>query len=78
MHDTFFARVSSTLAINGREEKVLGVSGICSKLLQICSDYSSLPDIREITIEEIDFFYKPLLPSLIESQIEIKKLKKGK
>lgn len=76
MHDTFFARVSSILAVDGREEKVLGIGGLCSMLLQICSDYSSLPNVRDITIEEIRFFYNPLRASLIESQIEMKKLKR--
>lgn len=47
-------------------------------LLQICSDYSGLPDARTLTIEEIKFFYNPLRASLIESQNEIKKLKRSK
>ena len=45
-------------------------------LLQICSDYSSLPNIENITIEQIKFFYNPLISSLIETQKEISKLKK--
>lgn len=76
MHDTFYARVSSILAVDGQEKKVLGIGGICSMLLQICSDYSSLPNIRDITIEEIRFFYSPLRKSLIESQLELKRMKR--
>ena len=47
-------------------------------LLQICSDYSSLPNIENMTIEQIKFFYNPLISSLIETQKEISKLKKWK
>jgi len=36
--------------------------------LQICTDYNGLPDIRAMEIWEIQFFYKPLIPNLIEYQ----------
>jgi hypothetical protein len=39
-------------------------------------DYSSLPSIREITMEEIRFFYRPLIGGLIELQ-KMKKAKHG-
>jgi len=38
------------------------------QLLQICTDYSSLPDLNHITIDDIRFFYDPLIPNLIEYQ----------
>lgn len=33
-------------------------------LLQICRDYSGLPDARTLTIDEIVFFYDGLRPEL--------------
>lgn len=53
---------------------MLGVSGIITQMLQIASDYSGLPDIRTMELFEIRFFYKPLIPGLIEAQ----KSKRGK
>jgi len=38
------------------------------QLLQICTDYSSLPDLNQITIDDIRFFYIPLIPGLIKYQ----------
>jgi len=37
-------------------------------------DYSSLPSIREIVLEEIRFYYEPL----IEGLCELQKIKKEK
>jgi hypothetical protein len=39
-----------------------------SQLVQIYIDYHSLPSIRDITLDEIRFFYAPLLDNLIELQ----------
>lgn len=35
-------------------------------LLQICADYSGLPDPRTLELEEIEFFYDGLRARLIE------------
>lgn len=51
-----------------------GAGGVNSQLVQIYIDYSSLPSIRDITLDEIRFFYRPLIDGLIELQ----KAKKGK
>jgi len=45
-------------------------------MTQIYIDYASLPSIREITVDEIRFFYKPLIDGLIE--IQKAKIKAGK
>jgi len=37
-------------------------------MTQIYIDYASLPSIRDITIDEVRFFYTPLLDGLIELQ----------
>ena len=58
------------LARHGQEEEVLGAQYISNQLLQIAADYNSLPDLRKITVDEISFFYEPLIPGLIEMQKE--------
>jgi hypothetical protein len=37
-------------------------------MTQIYIDYASLPSIRVITLNEVRFFYKPLIDGLIELQ----------
>ena len=37
-------------------------------LLQICMDYHSLPPLRDITLDEILFFYEPLIDGLLKAQ----------
>lgn len=37
-------------------------------LVQICMDYASLPPLHDITCDEIEFFYNPLIPTLVETQ----------
>jgi hypothetical protein len=37
-------------------------------MTQIYIDYASLPSIRDITLEEIQRFYRPLLDGLVELQ----------
>lgn len=39
-----------------------------SQLLQIATDYNSLPDLRDIELHEIRFFYETLISNLIEYQ----------
>lgn len=60
--------------LSGREKAVLGAGGMNSQIIQIYMDYSSLPSIREITLDEIRFYYEPL----IEGLCELQKMKKGK
>jgi hypothetical protein len=64
----------SEVAENGIKKTVHGAGGIMTQMLQLYMDYSSLPSIREITMEEIRFFYRPLIDGLIELQ----KVKAGK
>ena len=46
-------------------------------MVQIYMDYSSIPNIREITLDEIRFYYLPLIPGLIDLQ-KLKKDSKNK
>lgn len=42
-------------------------------ILQICSDYASLPNLEDMTIERIKFFYIPLIGNLVEAQKKLRK-----
>jgi hypothetical protein len=66
--------MSSEVAVNGRRKIVHGAGGINLQLRQICIDYASVINPREITIDEIRFFYTPLIEGLCERQ----KVKAGK
>jgi len=66
------------LAVNGIKKTVHGAGGVNTQLVQIYMDYHSLPSIREITLDEIRFFYRPLIDNLIELQQAKAKSKKGK
>jgi hypothetical protein len=54
--------------VNGRRKTVRGAGGVNSQIVQIYMDYGSLPSIREISLEEIRFFYEPLIEGLCELQ----------
>jgi hypothetical protein len=58
----------SEVAINGIKKTVHGAGGINSQMTQIYIDYASLPSIREITLDEVRFFYRSLIDGLIELQ----------
>jgi len=58
----------SEVAVNGIKKTVRGIGGINTQLTQIYIDYASLPSIRDITLDEISFFYRPLIDGLVELQ----------
>ena len=64
----FFILITSEIAVNGIKKIVHGAGGINSQMVQIYIDYASLPGVRDITIEEVRFFYRPLIDGLIELQ----------
>jgi len=37
-------------------------------MIQIATDFNGLPDVRTMSIEDIWFFYEPLIPGLIKVQ----------
>lgn len=53
-----------------------GLNARIEQLLQIASDYSSLPDLRTMELYEIRFFYEPLISGLAAQQRE--DMKSGK
>jgi hypothetical protein len=60
--------------VNGRIKVVHGAGGVIAQLRQVCIDYASMISPRDITIDEIRFFYAPLVEGLCERQ----KIKSGK
>jgi hypothetical protein len=63
--------------VNGRRKTVRGAGGIITQLRQVCVDYASAVNPREITVDEIRFFYVPLIEGLCERQ-KVKVGKNGK
>jgi hypothetical protein len=72
--DTFFSCLISTVALDGKKQRKLGVPWVVQQLRQICMDYTDGIDPRDITLEEIRFFYMPMIDSLCKLQ---KALKRG-
>ena len=61
----FFSTVKATLVRHGHDSKLQKgnhtfLNVYTEMLLQICRDYSCLPDIRTVKISEIRFFYDGL------------------
>ncbi len=54
----------------GEEIKEHGIGPIQEQIVQICADYSGLPDVRTLKLYEIRFFYKGLVPGLLRMQLE--------
>lgn len=54
--------------MNGREKTVRGYSGVNTQIRQICIDYSTLIPLERISLDEIRFFYEPLIGGLIRIQ----------
>lgn len=44
-----------------------------SQLLQIATDYATLPDLNTIDIDDITFFYNPLIDNLVKFQKDLNK-----
>ncbi len=45
-------------------------------LTQICSDFNCLPPLRDITIDEIEFFYNSIVDSVLAAQKKAKEKNK--
>ena len=76
--NAFFILITSTVAVNGVKKNVHGIGGVNSQITQIYIDYASLPSIRDISLDEVNFFYMSLIDGLIELQQEKAKSKAGK
>jgi len=51
---------------HGQVVRRRGVYHVQTMILQICADYSGLPDVRGLELYEIMFFYYGLQSSLIK------------
>jgi hypothetical protein len=47
-----------------------------TQIIQIYMDYASLPSIREINLDEIRFFYTPLIENLCDLQKQKRNFKR--
>ena len=61
-----FKYYKSFVVQHGFKKKMVGIGSIGLMILQICSDYQSLPDFRTLSLTEIEFFYNSLEKTLIE------------
>jgi len=60
--------VTFSLALDGQEVERSGLSWAAIQLRQILTDYNGLGDFRKLTLDEISFFYEPLIPGLAKYQ----------
>ena len=66
MHAFFSFITSSLIDTEGETVSVRGLGGVAIMLQQIYREYSSLPPFREITLQEIEFFYDGLRSELVK------------
>ena len=59
--------MSSIIVRDGKEKSVKGICGISEQFLQVCHDYNGIGDFRNLSFEEIRFFYNGLIPELKET-----------
>jgi hypothetical protein len=64
------------VALDGKKQKKLGLEWVCMQLRQICADYNIAIPLELITLEEIRFFYNPMIESLCKIQKELERGKK--
>jgi hypothetical protein len=48
--------ITSGVVVNGVKKIVHGAGGVMTQMVQVYMDYSSLPSIRDITLDEVRFF----------------------
>jgi hypothetical protein len=56
------------VAVGGKRERKLGLEWVGYQLRQIYADYNISIPMQKISIEEIRFFYMPMIPSLCRIQ----------
>jgi hypothetical protein len=65
-------------ALNGTKQRKLGMAWAAVQLRQICADYSISIPPGDLSLEEIRFFYNPMIDSLCKIQKELEKGKRGR
>jgi hypothetical protein len=56
------------VAVGGRRQIKLGIEWVSYQLRQIYADYNIPTSVEEISIDEIRFFYVPMIDSLCKIQ----------
>lgn len=64
-----------TVAVEGREKKVKAAVGVPVMIREIYQNYHLPMKPDELSLEDLLFWYEPLIPSLIQMQKELKKNK---
>ena len=64
-----------TVAVNGTEKEVKAFDGIPVMIREIYQNYHLPMKPDELSLEDLLFWYEPLVPSLIRMQKELKKNK---
>lgn len=59
--------MTSEVVVRGELIKEKGLSAPLLKLLQCARDYAGIPDVRTMTLDEIDIFYRALIPELLKA-----------
>lgn len=59
--------MTSEIVERGELVKKRGHSAPLFKMLQCARDYAGIPDVRTLTVDEIDVFYRPLIPELLKA-----------
>ena len=62
-----------SIAANGKEKKVYAAEGIPVMIREIYQNYHLPMNPKELSLEDLHFWYDPLMPSLIRMQKEILK-----
>jgi hypothetical protein len=62
------------VAVEGRRQRKLGAGWVCQQIRQIYADYALPIPPGDLTVDEIRFFYVPMIESLCKYQ----KMGKGK
>ena len=74
----FYECLTVPVARGGSEKQVPAYDGVPDMIRQIYVEYHLPIPPYDMTVREILFWYKPLIPELTQTQKEIKKKRNGK
>jgi len=61
------------IAVDGREKRVKAIDGVPVMIREIYQNYYLPMKVDELSLEDLLFWYEPLIPSLVRMQKESKK-----
>ena len=59
--------MTSEIVTGGVLTRQRGYGAPLFQMLQCARDYAGIPDVRTLTVDEIDTFYRPLVPELLKA-----------